>query len=96
MHNEGPPLERLTRRLAECPADMLAEPAIAAGRGVHVPAVVSDLLSDLGGRPLTPADAAPFTATGTSAAQHGAQPVALSRARPQGRARLSATSCAPC
>lgn len=69
MHNEGPPLESLTRRLADCPAEMLAEPAIAAGRGVHVPAVVSDLLSDLGGRPLTPADAAPFAATGTSAAQ---------------------------
>lgn len=60
MNAEGPPLERLTRRLADCPAEMLAEPASGAGRGVHVAAVISDLLIGLGGRPLTPKEAAAF------------------------------------
>ena len=60
MNNEGPPLQSLTRRLADCPAEMLAEPRIGAAGAVHVAAVVADLLSDLGGRPPTPAEAAPF------------------------------------
>jgi hypothetical protein len=53
MHHEGPLLETLTRRLAECPADFLAEPRLGATGVVHVPAVVSDLLHALGGPPLT-------------------------------------------
>ncbi len=42
MSHQGPPLETLTRRLAECPAAFLAE-------GAHVEAVVFDLALDLGG-----------------------------------------------
>ena len=47
--SEGPRIEALTRRLAECPRELLAEPRIE-GRpeGIHVAAVVSDLLQDLG------------------------------------------------
>lgn len=47
MSREGPPLERLTRRLAECPADFL--PGAAGGaQPPAVAAVVGDLLRDLG------------------------------------------------
>ncbi|HXG64290.1 MAG TPA: hypothetical protein VNO70_04225 [Blastocatellia bacterium] len=54
-------LETLTHRLAECPADFLAEPRDRSGRGqVYVAAVVSDLLRDLGGSPLTRIEAAAF------------------------------------
>lgn len=56
---EGPLLETLTRRLAECPADFLAAPNRPGG--VWVAAVVSDVLQDLGGAALTPAQAAHFT-----------------------------------
>jgi hypothetical protein len=47
--NEGPRVEALTRRLAECPPELLAEPRCE-GRpeGIHVAAVVSDLLEELG------------------------------------------------
>lgn len=57
---EGPPLEALTRRLAECPADFLAEPRVGAAGQVHVAAVVADLLRDLGGPAITPAQRASF------------------------------------
>jgi hypothetical protein len=60
MNQEGPLLETLTRRLAECPADLLAEPRIGPAGAVHVDAVISDLVRDLGGAPLTPAQAAVF------------------------------------
>ena len=50
MEHEGPPLEALTRRLAECPAEFPAEPVIGGKGTVHVAAVVSDLVCDLGGR----------------------------------------------
>lgn len=54
MQHEGPILESLTRRLAECPPDFLAEPKRPGGQGqVEVAAVVSDLLESLGGSPLT-------------------------------------------
>jgi hypothetical protein len=49
MDQEGPPLELLTRRLAECPAEFLAEPRIGVIGQVRVAAVVADLLRDLGG-----------------------------------------------
>jgi hypothetical protein len=48
MHHEGPPLEALTRRLAETPEDFLREPKIAARGEVHVAAVVRDLFRLLG------------------------------------------------
>jgi hypothetical protein len=60
MHDEGPLLESLTRRLAECPAEFLAEPRIGKSGAVHVGAVVSDLIRDLGGAALTPEQAAAF------------------------------------
>jgi hypothetical protein len=57
MIQEGPQLEALTRRLAECPADFLAEPKGANGKGsVEVGAVVFDLIRDLGGSALTKKD----------------------------------------
>jgi hypothetical protein len=61
--DEGPLLETLTRRLAECPADFLAEPRIGSAGSVHVAAVVSDVMRDLGGAPLTREQAAVFQAT---------------------------------
>ncbi|HEY3449198.1 MAG TPA: hypothetical protein VGK67_22770 [Myxococcales bacterium] len=46
---EGPAIEALTRRLAECPREFLAEPRLRGkSEGVSVAAVVSDLLEDLG------------------------------------------------
>jgi hypothetical protein len=60
MNAEGPPLEALTRRLADCPADFLAAPRIAGAGSVRVAAVVADLLRDLGARPLTDTQAGVF------------------------------------
>jgi len=60
VNEEGPNLEYLTRRLAEAPAEILAEPRIGKRGRVIVPAVVSDLLTDLGGQPLRPGEAALF------------------------------------
>jgi len=60
MQTEGPPLETLTRRLAECPADFLAEPRVGSQGKVHIAAVVSDLMRDLGRAPLTLEQAAVF------------------------------------
>jgi hypothetical protein len=51
---EGPPIEELTRHLAECPQSFLAEPIQPNGSGeVHVAAVVSDLMRMMGGGPLS-------------------------------------------
>lgn len=61
MKQEGPLLETLTHRLAECPMEFLSEPVIGGKGGVHVDAVVSDLLMDLGGDPLSRRGAEPFT-----------------------------------
>ena len=45
----GPPIQELTRHLAECPPIFLAEPIQPNGNGeVHVQAVVADLLRALG------------------------------------------------
>lgn len=60
MDHEGPQLEVLTRRLAECPAEFLAEPLPGKGGSVDVAAVVSDLLQDLGGNALGAQEAAGF------------------------------------
>jgi hypothetical protein len=53
MTNEGPPLEALTRRLAECPPEFLDEPRLGRKGRIIVPAVVNDLLIELGGNPLS-------------------------------------------
>lgn len=61
MKEEGPQLETLTRRLAECPVDFMAAVRDRGGKGdVAVAAVVFDLLRELGGAPLTPQQLAPF------------------------------------
>ncbi len=60
MQREGPTIEALTRRLAECPADFLSTPRIGATGTIKVAAVVSDLLRDLGGAALAGAQTAPF------------------------------------
>ena len=44
----GPPLERLTRRLAETPAEFMAEPRIAGIGTLAVAALVNDLLGGFG------------------------------------------------
>ncbi len=44
----GPPLERLTRRLAETPAEFMAEPRIAGAGTLAVAALVHDLLGGFG------------------------------------------------
>ncbi len=48
MNKEGPPLESLTRRIAETPAEFLLAPRIGSAGDVHVPAVVYDTLKGLG------------------------------------------------
>ncbi len=60
MREEGPLLESLTRRLTECPAEFLAEPRSQSKGKIRVPAVVYDLLIDLGGEPISKAHAAVF------------------------------------
>jgi hypothetical protein len=63
MTQEGPVLEALTHRLAECPPEFLAEPRIAAHGLIRTPAVVSDLLALLNGAPLDEFAARCFTGT---------------------------------
>ncbi|MGB8645397.1 MAG: hypothetical protein WCF84_09170 [Anaerolineae bacterium] len=60
MEQEGPSLQTLMRRLAECPADFLADPRIGSNGTVHVAAVVNDVLYGMGAQPLNPGQAAPF------------------------------------
>ncbi|MEW6279268.1 MAG: hypothetical protein AB1758_11630 [Candidatus Eremiobacterota bacterium] len=61
MEGEGPPLQALTRRLAETPLEFLAEPLRPKGLGrVDVAAVVSDLMEWLGGPRLQPEQAGAF------------------------------------
>ncbi|MBI5031014.1 MAG: hypothetical protein HZB51_10840 [Chloroflexi bacterium] len=62
MNTEGPALESLTRRLAECPVDFLAEPRIGKNGVVPVAAVVSDVMLKLGSA-LTPQQLAVFQQT---------------------------------
>jgi hypothetical protein len=51
MNIQGPALETLTRRLAECPADFLAEPRIGKNGIVQVAAIVGDVLMSMGDLP---------------------------------------------
>src|SRR5436305_3396107 len=60
MDREGPILEVLTRRLAECPSDFLAEPLFGKAGVVDVAAAVSDLLVRLGGEPLSAQEVGTF------------------------------------
>lgn len=65
MLREGPPLPALTRRLAEAPAEFLAEPRIGERGDVHVEAVIHDLFALLG----HPPGAEPLVAQPAGAAQ---------------------------
>ncbi|HSR12624.1 MAG TPA: hypothetical protein VLS90_14375, partial [Thermodesulfobacteriota bacterium] len=60
MTEEGPELQALTHRLAECPGDFLAEPLIGRAGTIHTAAVVADLLQDLGGAFRKEEDLSPF------------------------------------
>ena len=60
MNREGPPIEDLIRRLAETPADFLAEPRIGSRGTVNVAAVVSDTIFALSGVQLSPEQAKSF------------------------------------
>jgi len=62
MTRAGPPLETLLRRLADTPADFLAEPRTSTAGSVTVAAVVADTLRDLGVG--VPADLSAFAASG--------------------------------
>ena len=52
MQFEGPPLEVLTHRLADCPPEFLAVPRIGNNGELYVAALVSDMLEDVAGIPL--------------------------------------------
>lgn len=66
MMQEGPPLEALTRRLAECPAEFLLEPRIGRSGTIDTGAVVSDLSRALGASLIGNNDLAPFRASDAS------------------------------
>ncbi|MGD0897504.1 MAG: hypothetical protein ABR915_06680 [Thermoguttaceae bacterium] len=55
MQQEGPLLERLTRRLSECPEEFLLPPMTVAGGTIHVAALVADHLRKIGMQPDVPA-----------------------------------------
>jgi hypothetical protein len=67
MTREGPPLARLTHRLAECPADFLSPPRAGGDDGVHVDAVVSDVVAALGGAAVGPEAVAAFAPPASAA-----------------------------
>jgi hypothetical protein len=52
MIEEGPDVDTLVHRLADCPPAFLRQPRVAGEGEVHVDAVVGDLMVDLGQRPL--------------------------------------------
>ena len=60
MTTDGPALDLLTRRLAELPADFLAPVWREDPQGVHVEAVINDLLQEWGGPPETSSSLAPW------------------------------------
>lgn len=74
MKHEGPALETLTHRLAECPAEFLMEPRIGSNGTVHVFAVVHDLLRDLGYAPVDGQWLADFTPGGLPVSEFQSAP----------------------
>jgi hypothetical protein len=60
---DGPPLEALTRHLADCPAEFLTEPRLGRTGVVEMAAVAADLLQNLGISP-SASDLAAFTSVG--------------------------------
>lgn len=64
MEHEGPILEALMRRLAECPVDFHGQPLDTAGKGnLDVAALVWDLMHEVGGRALPSQEVAVFLLT---------------------------------
>jgi hypothetical protein len=49
VSREAPSLDRFTHRLSECPAAFLAPPRVGGADGVHVEAIVHDVVIALGG-----------------------------------------------
>jgi hypothetical protein len=68
MRLNGPVLDRLTHRLSECPASCLQPPRTGKEDGVHVDALVHDLIVTLGGTP-PPRDALAWFAPSTPTTQ---------------------------
>jgi hypothetical protein len=62
METEGPPLETVLRRIAEVPADFLAEPRVGNTGVIAVPAVVYDLAQAVG-LTLSDTELTPFLGT---------------------------------
>lgn len=60
---EGPLLERLTHRLAECPGEFLGSPRIGNSGEIPVEAVISDLAMDMGGGFLSESELKAFMGT---------------------------------
>lgn len=54
MHQPGPELETLLRRLADTPQEFLDEPRIGAAGQIFVPAVINDLLARISSRASLP------------------------------------------
>lgn len=69
MQNTGPALEVLIHRLADIPAELLAEPRIGDTGAVHVAALVNDVLALHGAR-ATLASLAPFIPGATGSHRH--------------------------
>jgi hypothetical protein len=57
----GPAVEYLSHRLSQCPAEFLMEPRLGIHGDIVVNAVVNDLVRDLGGKPLSSKELAPFS-----------------------------------
>lgn len=64
---EGPPLERLVRRLVELPADFRRSPLVGGVGAIDVAAVANDLVIGLGGRRLQDGQARLLSADATGA-----------------------------
>lgn len=60
MPGTGPPIELLTHRLSETPVEFLSPVLTSDSGAVHLAAIVSDLVCELGGSPLPASDAKRF------------------------------------
>lgn len=56
MPQPGPPIELLTHRLSETPSEFLSPVLTSDSKAVNLAAIVSDLICELGGNPLSPAE----------------------------------------
>lgn len=70
MSNPQPTIQHLTHRLARCPREFLEEPRQAKRPGIHVDAVVADLLMEIGGTSHPPLRFARFEQPGPGQRNH--------------------------